>query len=375
MSSLSQTQPRDLRFAIVWLLRAGILVMSAAALAVFLVVVVGMEWIGQRNIATAFCMFLPRWIWALPLALMTPLLLLLRWRAGLIALGTVHFYWVPWTGYEWLGSKSDLSAAAEVRVMTWNRGQSGGESLQPFKNRTRPDIIAMQDAARRMAGYQTATEYGELPNAAQSGEFLVLSRFPVRATETLAYATQPGVEGARQTIVGASFEVDGPRGTFALYSVHFPTPRDMLSFYRHGIPIYGLIGIPGTAWGAKRAIYQAYWDGQGNLHRQVAERLKKEKLPMLLLGDFNCPSFGPWYRLFSGSLHDSHSVGGSGYGYTFPGKTGNPLALFRSCLRLDRIFADASWQLVCQETESHRGPQHVAVFAGYTLKKTVTARQ
>lgn len=362
------SRPENLGAALLWLLRVSTFAVSAVAFAGLVIVALGMEWIGQRNIATAFCMFLPRWIWALPLALLTPLLLILHWRAGLVALGTVLFYWVPWTGYEWLGSKSDLSAAAEVRVLTWNRGQSGGESLQPFKNRTRPDIIALQDSARRLPGYQSSPDYADLPHAAQMGEFLVLSRFPVRATEPLAYATQPGVDGARQTIVGARFEVDGPRGTFALYSVHFPTPRDTLSFYRRGVPIYGLIGIPGTGWGAKRRTYQAYWDGQENLHRQLVERVKNEKLPRMVAGDFNTPAFGPWHRLYTRHLRDSHSDGGSGYGYTFPGKTGNPLALFRSWLRLDRILADDSWQLVCQETETNRGSQHVAVFAGYKIR-------
>ena len=363
-------RPENLRAALLWLLRTSVLVMSGVSLGVLVVVALGMEWVGQGNLATAFLMFIPRWIWALPLAMMTPLLLIVRWKAGLVALLAVLVYWGPWTGFEWLGCKRDLTAATDVRLLTWNRGQSNGESLQPFKNRVRPDIITMQDSARRVAGYQGSPDYADLPHVGQSGEFLVLSRFPVRTSEALAFATQPDAPGARLTMVAARFEIEGPRGAFALYSVHFPTPRDTLSFYRRGVPVYGVIGIPGTGWGAKRATYQAYWDGQENLHRQLAERIAKEKLPRIVAGDFNNPSFGPWYRMYARILRDSHAEGGAGYGYTFPGKTGNPLALFRSWLRLDRIFADDSWELACQETETNRGSQHVAVFAGYKLKES-----
>ena len=362
-------RPENLRAALLWLLRTSTLVIAGIAWLGLVVVALGMEWVGQRNIATAFCMFLPRWIWAFPLAMTAPVLLLVNWKAGLGALVTVLLYWGPWSGYEWLGTKEDLSAAADVRLLTWNRGQSNGESLQPFKKRVRPDVIVLQDSARRLPGYENSPDYADLPHLAQMGEFLVLSRFPVRTSIPLAFATQPEVQGARQTIIGARFEIESPSGPFALYTVHFPTPRDTLSFYRRGVPVYGLIGIPGTGWGAKRATYQAYWDGQANLHRQLAERLRTETLPKLLAGDFNTPAFGPWHRMYTRLLSDSHSAGGAGFGYTFPGKTSNPLALFRGWLRLDRILADEAWELTCQETEINRGSQHLAVFAGYRFVK------
>lgn len=358
-------RPQNLRGAILWLLRACTLVVAGFSLLVLVAAALAMEWAGQHNLATAFAMFLPRWIWALPLAMTVPPLLLLHWKAGLGALAAVCLYWGPWMGYGWLGSKLNLETAADVRVLTWNRGQANGESLQPFKNQTRPDLIAMQDAGRRLAGYLSAPEYADLPHGAEAGEFLLLSRYPVRATGLLSFPAHPGLDQANYTTVAARFEVDAPSGTLAFYNVHFPTPRDTLSFYRRGIPLYGIIGIPGTGWGRKRENYQAYWDGQGNLHRQLIERLKSEKLPKIVAGDFNTPAFGPWHRMYTELLNDSHAEGGSGYGHTFPGKTGNPLALFQSWLRIDRILADNTWCLACQVTESDRASQHLAVFAAY----------
>ena len=43
-------------------------------------------------------------------------------------------------------------------IISYNRGQHGNQSLQPFKNRERPDIIALQEAANRArsAGAVTA---------------------------------------------------------------------------------------------------------------------------------------------------------------------------------------------------------------------------
>jgi endonuclease/exonuclease/phosphatase (EEP) superfamily protein YafD len=129
--------------------------------------------------------------------------------------------------------------------------------------------------------------------------------------------------------------------------------------------VLGLIGLPGTEWGRKREVYQAYWDGLLALNHQLAESIAADDLPVLVAGDFNSPALGPAHRSFTRFLNDSHRQGGSGYGYTFPGTTGNPLALFRPWLRLDRILASDSWQLTGQETETGRKSQHLAVFAAY----------
>ncbi len=357
--------PPNLKAVLFWIFRTITLYLSGFAALGLIVIALSIEWIGQHNLMTAFLIYLPGWIWALPLAIMAPLLLVVRPSYGLCALLLILVYWGPWLGYELITPKSDLQAQAEIRVLSWNRGQAGGQSLQPFKNRVQPNVIAFQDAARRLVSYQAAPEYADLPLAASMGEFLVLSRFPVRATESISFPVSLSLPKSETVTVAARFEIDGPSGTLALYNVHLPTPRDTLSFYRRGAFLLGVIGLPGTEWGRKRAEYQKYWDGLLALNRQLVERMTAEKIPVLVTGDFNSPALGPAHRLYAASLHDSHEEGGRGYGYSFPGETGNPVALLRPWLRLDRILAGKEWELVSQETETGRTSQHLAVFAAY----------
>jgi endonuclease/exonuclease/phosphatase (EEP) superfamily protein YafD len=355
----------QIRATLVWLLRLVFGVLAVIGIMSLVLMAASLEFIGQHNLFTAFLMFVPAWVWAAPLACLIPFLLLLKPRLGLLSLALVLLFWGPWLGFRWTSRPVGPPAEGEIRLLSWNRGQSGGESLQPFKNQVQPNLIALQDAARRLQGYQQAPEYAELPHASEAGEFLLLSAFPIRSTQLLQYQPWPQQPKDAPVAVAARFEVVSLSGPIAVYNVHFPTPRDTLSFYRRGVFLLGLLGFPGTEWGQKRAVYQEYWDRFLSLNQQLADQIRDDPLPVLVAGDFNSPAMGPAHRLFTRILNDSHEVGGLGYGYTFPGKTGNPLALFRSWLRLDRILANGSWHLVGQQTETNRASQHLAVFAAY----------
>jgi vancomycin resistance protein VanJ len=357
--------PAQILTTLLWLARFIVVSLAWLSLLGLVAAALGLEYIGQHNLFTAFLLYLPAWIWALPLAGLVPLLLIFRPRLGLSSLAVVLLYWGPWLGFRFSPVAPSAPTASEIRLLSWNRGQSGGESLQPFKNKVQPNLIAFQDAARRLAGYQNAPEYAHLPHAAEAGEFLLLSAFPIRSSQHLLFQPDPSRQDEPPVAVAARFEIEGPTGPFALYNVHFPTPRDTLSFYKRGVFLLGLVGLPGSEWGRKRALYQDYWDRFLSLNEQLADRVRQDKLPVLVAGDFNSPAIGPGHRSLTRFLNDSHRQGGSGYGHTFPGTTGNPIALFRPWLRLDRILASAAWQLTGQETETGRKSQHLAVFAAY----------
>jgi vancomycin resistance protein VanJ len=361
--------PAQVFTTLLWLTRFIVVSLAWLSLLGLIVVVLGLEYIGQHNLFTAFLLYLPAWIWALPLACLVPLLLICRPRLGLGSLTLVLLYWGPWLGFRFSSVPPSAPSAGEIRLLSWNRGQSGGESLQPFKNKVQPNLIAFQDAARRLAGYQNASEYADLPHAAQEGEFLLLSAFPINHSQHLLFQADPALANDPPVAVAARFEVAGPAGPFAVYNVHFPTPRDTLAFYRRGVFLLGLVGLPGTEWGNKRALYQDYWDRFLSLNLQLADRIRSDSLPVLVAGDFNSPAMGPAHRFFTRFLDDSHLEGGGGYGHTFPGSTGNPIALFRPWLRLDRILASHHWKLTSQQAESGRKSQHLAVFAAYRTKE------
>ncbi|RBP48109.1 endonuclease/exonuclease/phosphatase family metal-dependent hydrolase [Roseimicrobium gellanilyticum] len=324
-----------------------------------------LNFVGYHNPASAFLLFLPAWLWSIPVWLALPLALLFDpKKSGILTLVVGLLYLGPLLG--WQGSASppgDAEHSADVlRVMTYNRGQAQKTSLQPFKLEHQPDVLALQDAGRRLASYQNADGYREFTHVDGVGEFTLLSKHPIVRKDLLIYV-QNG-DTSRQVPVAARFEIEMATRRVAIYSVHLPTPRPMLESERWGGFLWGILGLPGTDLARKRHSRQAYWDGKLSLATQLAETVAKESLPCIVVGDFNTPSMGTVYRAFVRSLQDSHQVAGSGYGYTFPGVTRNPVAFQQPWLRLDYVFADKRhWKIISHVTEPDRASQHRAVFA------------
>lgn len=128
--------------------------------------------------------------------------------------------------------------------------------------------------------------------------------------------------------------------------------------------MWGILGFPGSPWESKKAHYQAFWDEQIAIAREISDHIAQEKDPVIVVGDFNTPAFGPIYRIFASQFQDAHLKAGEGTGFTFPGNTRNPLAFFRPWLRLDMIFAPQHWKLWrCETIETQS--QHRPVFAEF----------
>ena len=60
----------------------------------------------------------------------------------------------------------------------------------------------------------------------------------------------------------------------------------------------------------------------------LAEVIENDPRPKLAVGDFNMPNHGRVYHRMTRNLSDAFEESGRGYGFTMPGKTRNPLALF-----------------------------------------------
>ena len=369
----ARAAPLTARQGCAWLLglmRFAVRALSLLSLIWILVVMAALQWVGHKNPTVAFLMFLPAWLWAIPLLIMLfPALLVDTIRSGILTLLAVVFYLGPFLGYRW-GSGSEGEAPrgmASLRVMTFNRGQSQGTSLQPFKNQWKPDILALQDSGGRVQQYLGADGYQEFTHGASVGEFVLLSKFPILASE-IVRAEIDDLEkgGKRQYEIGGRFELDWNGTRVVVYSAHLPTHRGMLLAERNGGFLAGVLGLPGTPWSDKRRRRQEYWNVPLEQVRQLSERVGRETLPTFLVGDLNNPPYGPFYSTLTQHLLDSQAEEGSGYGYTFPGTTNNPLALFRPWLRIDYLFhSKGQWMTLKHVAEPHRGSQHRAVFAEF----------
>ena len=314
------------------------------------------RWVGEQNLTTAFLIFLPPLGWLLPLPLLSAATILFSWRMVCVQfLGAVAFLFVFMDLH--FEHQAVPPPPHSISVLTFNRGESQG-SLQPFKNLTHPDVIVLEDAGNRADAYLHSGGYSEFPIGRDLGQFTVLSKFPIES------ASLPPMAGLNQGSYphAARFVLNWEGRLISLYAVHLPTPRDTLMACQRGAFLLGMVGISGTTLGEHRVSYEKFWVHQVALARALIEDIKHDPNPVLLAGDFNAPSCGHVHHLVASNFQDSHEAAGSGFGFSFPGETHNPVALFEPWLRIDYLYCDKQhWHTVWCQTEKERPSQHRAV--------------
>lgn len=338
-------------FTICWVI--GLLLMCLA-----------LRFVGEQNITTAFLMYLPQPLWLLPaVPLIVMSIFFHRVCLAVISLAVALVLWL-WMGFEWRPLKPSIKEfeLQSLSLMTYNRGQHMNQSLQPFKDATRPDLLLFQDASHRAVGYLASPDYAEFKHGRSIGEHTLLSRYPIMEA-TLLEAHPSG-----NKIKNARFVIQWNRSFVSIYSVHLATPRDVLSSYMRGAFLLGVLGVPGTPWDAKRRAYQTFWDQHMSDVRSLLENVKQDTNPALVAGDFNAPHVGYVYRLMTSELGDAHAQAGSEFGFTFPGTTRNPLSFGGPWLRIDYILHNDKWRVLDCVTESSRPSQHRALFAKFSLR-------
>lgn len=325
-------------------------------------VILGSQYIGEQNVTTAFLIFLPPLVWLLPAPpLMLAALLFHRSTLGVIM---AVLAWFCFGHLGWRlgpGGNMNENTSRSIRVMTFNRGQHGNNSLQPFKNAIRPDILVMQEAGGRAAGYARAAGYEEFTHATNLGEHTLLSRFPV-----LEQTRLPALPGKSPKAV--RFVLDWNGRQIALYSVHMQTPRDPLRYQVRGSFLYGILGFPGSPFEERRKQLQTFWDGQIADAELILKAVREDPLPAIVVGDFNSPHVGYVHRILTKELGDSQAESGTGLGLTVPGTTHNPLSGGGPWMRIDYIFHTRHWQAEACVTEDSMASQHRPVAARLVLE-------
>jgi endonuclease/exonuclease/phosphatase (EEP) superfamily protein YafD len=323
-----------------------------------------LRWIGEKNLTLAFLLYLPRNAFLIPSALLLlPAVLFHRWAAVALLISSIFFLLVGMDfGPRIDSAPSPSEAGKSLTVLTYNRGQHGNLSLQPFKNLTRPDLITLQDAPGRASGYLNSEGYEEFPHALDSAEFTLLSRYPILGAEPIL------ISGEDSPPIAARFTIDFEGRKIAVYSVHTVSPRDVLLYYRRGAFLYGILGMPGTPLAQKRRSNQEYWDRRIEEARILRDRIAEDPLPVIIAGDFNAPAGGYIHGFFRSRFQDAHAKAGRGFGNTFPGTTRNPLSLGGPWMRIDYLFCDEAWEPVWCITEADRPSQHRAVAAKFELQ-------
>lgn len=353
--------PLQARLARLWRLLAVVLILTVVGLSALLHVV------GQNHYLVAPLCYLPR-------AYLGVLLLLLaapgRWwgpkHAAVLASAGVFYLAVllEWRTPRPPAPPADPSRSTvepELRAAFVNWGDHDPGAWVPWVKRLRPDLVALTDVRGREGIRLGDPATAGLPFLLRIGEHVLASRYPFSGSQ-IVRPTLPAASSVRvHYLPAARFQVEAPGGPVAVYVVHLRSPRDALSKYRQArFWRWTWTGVPTGVHAGNTLSY--YWEEQRLMLDALTAAFRAETLPVLVLGDWNLPDFGPRYRDLTRHLWDAHREAGRGYGYTFPGDVTVPGAFGQPWMRIDYVLTDRQhWEILDSQVQSpfhtsqHRG--------------------
>jgi len=320
----------------------------------------------ESNLLTIFLVYLPAWVLSLPLlGTLFASLVFLCWRSALLSVSSaaIIVLWLGGFSFSLGQNTPQVRGADTLSVMTYNRGQGSEAVLINCAIANQPDIAVFQDAGHRLARLASLPAFAQYQYRHESGEYGLLSRWPLVEKEALQLNWPAGKTGFWRAGTRSVIDWNGRR--IVIYNIHLPTPRDMLYWYaRRGTFLYGLLGlVPGTHLHARHQHYLAHWTARVGLVEQLAARVRAESYPVVLMGDLNTPPLGRGYGLLHAVLQDAHQAAGSGFGFTFPSNFKSIGRCFTPWIRIDHIFASAQWEVLSCASPSKEISQHLPVAA------------
>ena len=321
---------------------------------VVLVILVLIRWVGDRWWGVAVVLFLPRWLFLVPLPVLAlasgiarrPGQWLLQGVVALVIAGPLMALSLP------IHRLWDRRVeGTRVRIMTLNRGMDplATGRLTGFIERERIDLICFQELSdpgdTRLDSYLAAHGWY------RDRRRFVASRFPIVAE--MPPLPDEYRSNRRYAALVVRVRVRAPGGVeFGLVSVHMPTLR--FGFYR--FLEYDVAGLKQHA---------SWWDRQAT--RLLDGLAEMRDVPILIGGDFNLPpdhasmaALGSLYRF---AFEDA----GWGYGYTRPSRY--------PWFRIDHILASPEWVFTRCWVGPDVGSDHLPLIAEAVLPAPAQASE
>ncbi len=310
--------------------------------AAFILLACGLMWLaGDWWWLPTLLLFGPRWVLSLPLVVLVPAALAVRWR-WLLPLGlcAVVIVWpimglrIPWRT---LGGPS----RADLRVMTYNvnRWAVSNSKLTELLELIKPDLVAVQECRRWHAP--------EGWHLARAGELLVISAHPIVQVE-ISYNRHRPSRGVYPN--GLYCVVDTPMGRIGFANIHLATPRDGLAAVLDRETLIDL---------EKAGIADARIQFRRLESEDIVRWLEGFPEPKIIAGDFNMPVESTIYRKFWREYDNAFNRAGAGFGYT---KT-TAILRRRYGTRIDHILTDRHWRAVGCRLGPDFGSDHFPLVA------------
>jgi vancomycin resistance protein VanJ len=289
----------------------------AAVAAVWLLLALG----GDRWWFATLILFGPRWLCALPLVVLGPLVLWMRRRmlrhllaAALIVIGPIMGFCLPW-------ARLTAPDRATVRVLTCNvKGHcKDNDALNELVRTALPDIVALQGCWT-----EVRVDWPAGWHVLQQGELLIASRYPLRELGV-------GAPQRQLRLDLLSCVVQMPERDLCFSAIHPRSPHR--SFDR--VLDRRTVLRPSASGHLVEEIAERWRDSQ-----EAAQLLGDVGQSKIIAGDLNLPPDSAIYRKFWAGYRNAFSEAGLGFGYTeWP-----RMRKIRFGIRIDHILTDGGWR-------------------------------
>ncbi|MDD2735967.1 MAG: endonuclease/exonuclease/phosphatase family protein [Desulfuromonadaceae bacterium] len=291
-----------------------------------------------------FFLFAPRWLLALPVAVLIPFATWINRRLLLPLIAALLIVLGPIMGFTFSASKQAMPAIKPLRVFSCNlqNGHFNHDAFNALILDTQPDIVALQElpaniAIKSLEGWQHVFE----------GDLHIFSRYPLVAGD-FRKAMVPLHKWPRSCFLYCT--VTTASGNITFCTVHLPSPR------------YGLQNLldKSTVISLKRKkllIDETVYRQQKS--QEIAAIVETLPSPKIIAGDFNMPLESTIYRNFWGKFQNAFSIRGIGYGWTERASVrGIPVGI-----RIDHVLMDKSMKPLMCATGPDVGSDHLPIIA------------
>ena len=301
-----------------------------------------MVWEGDRSWLATLFLFGPRWICALPLAVLAPAAAIWNRRMLWLLAVTGVLILGPVLGFRL--NMADTSGQVALRVLTCNVNQSqfDPEKLAEIMERDRPDVVALQEVPYNPPQIPWPPGWFVL----QPDKFIVASRFPIVLQEELPC---PGIPNKP---VAIRFTVKFPDRDVQFFNLHLFSPREGLQAVldrKKGLDV------------SKTASLEASLRQRAGVSRLVSNWIAQFPGAKIVVGDFNTPVESAIYRQYWSWLDNAFSTAGFGFGFS---KVTEKLGLSYGT-RIDHVLYTPPWRCVRAWVGSDIGSDHLPLVAEF----------
>ncbi len=309
-----------------------------------LLIIVGLfRFCGDRWWFATVLLYGPRWIYAIPMAILLPAAVFWHPR-GLPALGVgaliivfpIMGFNLPWQSW----GQSDKPA--ELRVLTYNvqQWEVSSQEFAELLDAVQPDIAAVQECA---PSRWTLPPQWHVRRAQSS---LVVSKYPILDVQ-LWYRNAE--------VNGICCVIDTPTGKIGFCCIDLLTPRRALTLVLDSETVFNLENVDS----AQGKIANRWQESA-----RLAKWVKGFPGPKILAGDFNLTVDSPIYGRYWASYRNAFDYTGYGFGHTKDTK----INIFRYPSRIDHILSTPEFRPLRCWTGPDLGSDHLPLIADFVAQ-------